>query len=1605
MHFISPSSSEHAVVMDLPVVAIGASAGGLEALKSLFDHTPADTGAAFIVISHMDPTHTSMLAEILARHTAMPISDITDGTLVMANRIFVIPPGYDLSISHSVLRLHEAKRKGGLRLPVDSFCQSLAHERNENAIGIILSGTGSDGTAGMKAIKSFGGLVIVQKPDDAQYDGMPANVMASGAADYILPAAEIGSALQRYLQHCRARGFLGTRISHLDNQNDDYYAILSAIRRQLGYDFFSYRKSTLLRRIKRRLAVLHLDSIADYAAYILSHHKETEELFMDMLIGVTSFFRDPDVWGELQKEFIARLGEDGRQSLRIWMPGCATGEEVYSLAIMLQEHIARKGIHLDYQIFATDIDSRALASARSGIYPENIADTLSAERLQRFFSHEGNHYRVLPSLRAGIVFSEQNLLSDPPFSKLDAIICRNLFIYLQSEAQARVLEIFHFSLNPHGYLLLGNTESIGHQTHLFETISKKWRLFRRINSGKQRNPGLLARQFKSSASMQEAADLQRRPPVPRVSEIATQVLLKEYVPASVLINSKYQVLYHYGDTAGYLHYPTGESTHDLFALLREGLGARVRTAIHKALKEKKGVRVEGARIQRDDQLMHVNLRAKPLADFEGGEGLILISFENASHQGSICPLDTDDLQPDSQPLIKQLEQELLSTREDLQNTIEELESSNEELKTANEEAMSSNEELQSSNEELETSKEELQSYNEELNTVNSELQEKIIALEQANTDLNNLMTSSDNASVFLDAALQIRFFTPASRRLFNLIASDIGRPLSDIAAKFDHPQLLQDIDAVLQNRQGVNREVRDHRGDWYNCRILPYRSLGNEMTGAVITFDDITAVKMAMEEIREHREQLHLFIQYAPAAIAMFDCNMRYIAASRRWRTDFNLGERELAGLSHYDVFPDLPERWKEIHRRCLAGAVESCDEDPFPRADGSIDWVRWQELPWRNSHGEISGVIIFSELITERKQAEQLLRDSQQLFRETFEQAAVGIAHVGIDGEWLRINRRLAAMLGYTHDELLGKTFQQITHPDDLDADLKLMQQLIDGVIPHYTLEKRYLLKDGAPLWINLTVALVRNEQGEPDYFIAVIEDINERKLAQERLQVSEKTLRQAQETAHIGSWSCDGGGRITWSDELYHIFGLDPAVFTPDCGSLASLAHPDDRLLMQKWVEQCLASQAPLPEVFRIIRPDGVEIYVRCQSEVVSDGEGRILSVNGTVQDISEHKQLEEQFIQAQKMEALGTLVGGIAHDFNNILAGMTGNLYLAGLDETAHPETLEHIRNVDHLSMRASELIRQLLTFARKDRVNMKPLPLPSFIKEMIRFLQSALSENIALKVDVPDHPLVIRGDATQLHQVVMNLVNNARDALAGRENPKISVALVPVHGDESFRRLHPEAEAGDYVDVRVQDNGCGIPADLIEHIFDPFFTTKEQGKGTGLGLAMVFGAVKTHHGFIEVESSDAGTCFHIYLPLVDAEPVPVDVVATQVVSGHGELILLVDDDPQVITVGARVLKRLGYRVLEAHSGEQAVALFSASQDEVALVVMDLVMPHMSGVQAVEKIRMIKPEAKVIFCTGYDKELALPQDALANADVTIVKPYNIDDFSRVIRQVLVG
>jgi two-component system CheB/CheR fusion protein len=891
------------------IVAMGGSAGGLEAFEEFFTHLPPNTGLVFILVPHLEPTHKGMLPELLGRHTQMPVVQVVDGMKVRPNHVYVIPPNADLSILHGKLQVLEPVAPRGQRMPIDFFFRHLAADQKEKAIGIILSGMGSDGTLGLKAIKENFGMVMVQDPASAKYDSMPRSAINTGMVDYVAAAQELPAKLIGY------RRAPADRQQHVPAEAEPTAAfekVLVLLRAHTDCDFSCYKRTTIHRRLERRMAVHQFDRLPLYVRYLQENPQEAELLYKELLIGVTNFFRDPGLFDFLKEEAIPQLlrSHSAGDPVRVWNPGCSTGEETYSLAILLRECLAK--LHLQHvpsiQIFSTDLDKDAIDKARRGTFSAGIAADVSPERLARFFVHEDEGYRIKKEVRDLVVFAPHNLLIDPPFTKVDILCCRNLLIYVNAETQRKLLPLMHYALNPGGLLILGTAESIGSSERLFSVVDKKWKVFQRREVAERPRldmpAHILPHERRSAVEPKPPGE-----PDMDITYAAQRALLDSYAPPSVVVNAEGDILYVNGRTGKYLEPSSGKVNNNVFAMAREGLREELRVALHNATTRKTTVTTHGVRVKSNGGFSAINLTVKPLVEPTSPRVMLLVVFEDvvASQAEDGRVEKTPSVGPAAEP--SELEEELRRTRERLEAATEEMRATQEELRSANEELQSNNEELQSTNEELNSSKEELQSINEEMQTVNAELQMKIEELSQSNSDMKNLLNGIEIATIFLNNDLSVKRFTPQATRIVNLAASDLGRPLGHFTTNLKYDRLVQDAKEVLDTLVPKELQVQTTEGHWHNLRVLPYRTLDNMISGVVMTFADITPIKQLEQSVNRQQAELQASRDYAQGIIAtireplvVLDGELRIVSASSAFYSTFQVTPAATEGQLFYEL-------------------------------------------------------------------------------------------------------------------------------------------------------------------------------------------------------------------------------------------------------------------------------------------------------------------------------------------------------------------------------------------------------------------------------------------------------------------------------------------------------------------------------------------------------------------------------------------------------------------------------------------------------------------------------------------------------------------------------
>lgn len=900
----------------LAIVGIGASAGGLEALEQFFSHMPADNGMAFIVIQHQDPEQPSLLSEILQRYTEMPVTEIAKaGTDARQNTVYIKPPDFDLSIIGGRLTLLEPRKTAGRKMPIDIFFRQLAEDQDGKAVGIVLSGMGSDGTLGIRALKEHPGMVMAQEPSSAIYASMPESAIATGLVDFIAPAESLPQLLIDYIEASSQQPKL-LHAPARELPEDALAKIFILIRSKTGQDFSLYKRNTIIRRIERRMSLHQLKGINDYVRYLQANSPEIEILAKEVLIGVTQFFRDPEAWDALMDKALRELisqKPDG-SVLRVWIVGCSTGEEAYTMAIVLQECLDRLGKDRDirFQIFATDMDGEAIERARMGRFPVNITSDISPDRMERFFVKESETYRVRQQLRDTIVFAKQNVIRDPPFTHVDILACRNLLIYFSPELQKKLIILFHYALNPNGILVLGTAESIGEHKDLFRNLAGKWKVFLRLDA-------LSSWEDTHEILAMPAIKPNHQPAVkakgPSINVVAKERILEMFAPPVIIVTENGDIVYFHGKTGKYLGPSTGKANMNLFAMAQEDLRYPLTSALRTASSERRRVDVENVSVRSDDYSHRIRLIVEPMPKGSGLSDLYLVAFEEVPEpKPQISPNELIGSSSLADARTSELEKELSDTRLKLQHTIEESQSSREELLSMNEEFQSTNEELQSTNEELTTSKEELQSLNEELLTVNAEHQAKIEELTHSQDDMRNLLKGTEIPMLFLDNDLRVRRFTESIKPIINLIGNDIGRPINDLKVNLNDESFIDDLEEVLDTLQFKEKQVKTKVEKWFQMRVLPYRTAENRIDGLVVTFSDITEIKQLEQSLRYSQAFTENIIDTLRDPLVVLDSDLKVVMANRSFYTTFEVSPDETVGKLFYTLGNnqwDLPQLHK----------------------------------------------------------------------------------------------------------------------------------------------------------------------------------------------------------------------------------------------------------------------------------------------------------------------------------------------------------------------------------------------------------------------------------------------------------------------------------------------------------------------------------------------------------------------------------------------------------------------------------------------------------------------------------------------------------------------
>lgn len=1245
----------------ISVVGIGASAGGLEALKKFFAHMPSAEGMAFVVVQHSDPSTKSELSALLGDCTDMQTSEIADGMPLEPNHIYTAPPGSETIVQNNRFALKETVRPTGIRMPVDTLFRSLAGEYGDRAVCIILSGTGTDGTLGLKAVKSRGGMCMVQDPETAEFPGMPESALKTGLADCVTQPDHMPEYLIRYV----SRGF-GTGIQELGERvtadSEDLQRVLYLMRSHTGYDFSFYKHQTIARRIARRMTLHEIHYLNDYVRYLKTHPAEVESLYRLLLIGVTSFFRNSDAFDALKQKALKPLlnRKTGSEALRIWVPGCSTGEEAFTLAMILRDMIENDGREPVVQIFATDIDEQAVRTARAARFPMSIADDVPADYLERYFTVIDSQYIVNRSIRDMIVFAQQNVISDPPFTYVDLIMCRNLLIYIVPELQAELLKLFHFSLRDKGYLFLGPSETIGTSGELFQTVDPGFKIFRRLPK-----TGFEAQRkdvtFPLSDRMaRPGIDHEHPKPLSAASfrDVLQQWLLSEYAPPAVLIDDKCDIVYFSGDAGKYLRPAPGEPRFNLLSMAGNELRIILTTGIRTAYSDRKQVTYENMTVDPEQPNERVNVIIRPLEEPVQMQGLLMVAFEPVPPPEEGVFAAGHSVSDDAQHRIRELERNLAASREFLQTTIEQLEVSNEELRAANQE-------LQSTNEQLQSSKQELHAVNRKLAQANEELQVRMSDLTKVNNDINNLVESTRIAVLFLDEDLIVRRFTPAAKEVLNLIDTDIGRPFSHIVSNLEYADFQTDLDAVLEELDVRETQVRSKDGRWFHVRLAPYMTEEKSFEGVVTSFTDITAHKLMEIALKDREERLSL--AYTAGNLGLWDCDFKKgtVLLNEEWS--------ELLGYAHFEMIKNL-EEWRHlVHpedepsmnaewERHVSGETDMFEvEHRLRTKSGDWKWVltRGRVTEWDSSGAPSRAVGIHMD-ISRLKAAEKAAQDREARLEIALSAGELGMWEQDCRSGLVYYSPEWSGMLGYNVDDLQPdiSTWDNLLHPDDKDTVLAQWSRHVEEHTEMFEMENRLRTKTGEWRWfLSRGRVTERDAEGRPVRAAGVNMDITPLKQTEAALQESQERLQLAMAGGDLGLWDTNfETGASVYNEQWAEMLGYTLDEISPDLSAWDRLVHTDDRQrVIDAWERHTEGRTEMFEAEHRLRTKSGAWKWILTRGKAIQWGaRGNPIRGVGIHMDISRLKKAEKFLKERDERFALALTGGGLGLWDADFIAG---------------------------------------------------------------------------------------------------------------------------------------------------------------------------------------------------------------------------------------------------------------------------------------------------------------------------------------------------------------
>jgi len=1576
-----------------PIVGIGASAGGLEAYQELLKNLSAKPGMAFVFIMHLAPGHKSMLTELLARLTKMPVSEAKSGMPIEVNHVYIKPPDTNISIASGKLILSKRNDRNFKHMPIDYFFCSLAEEQGNRAIGVILSGTATDGTLGAEAIKAEGGITFAQDEKSAKYDGMPQSAIAAGCVDFVLSPKKIARELERIAKHplISSAGPVKTDKSII-TKDKGLESIFDILRSAKRLDFTHYKTPTISRRVSRRMVLMKLENLKGYIKFLRENKDEVEKLYEDLLINVTSFFRDPKVFDALKKQVLPAILKNRTkgQDVRIWVPGCSSGEEAYSVAICLLEALGNKTSAVPVQIFSTDVREDSINEARRGIYGKNIKNSITPERLKRFFTKTGNSYKVSKQLREMCIFSKQNVFSDPPFSNLDLISCRNLIIYLQPVLQKKVFHNFHYALRPGGFLLLGNSEAASGYSNLFKKLDGKHRIFAKkyLSVGPYLELGQKYYPSKKS-EIEEKTDIKKGKETD-IESIVERIVLDEYAPCGVLIDSDMKVVQFRGHTGRYLESAAGKPSVDIFKLAREELFLPLRAAIYKARETKHTVKKEADAVLYNGRRIRVNITVVPVESGPLKEKFFLVLFDEiAGAAGSKnlpkarSKISLKGKYVKSDEYINNLQKELAETKEYLQTVIEEQESANEEVKTANEEILSSNEELQSTNEELETAKEELQSSNEELITTNEELQKRNAESSLLNNDLINLLSSINMPVVMMGADLVIRRITPQCERVLNVISSDVGRPISKIKLNVDIPDLEKILFGVIESLHPKTFEIKDREGNWYSVFIRPYRTLDNKIDGVVVIFVDTTERKKAQQIIEEARAYAESIIETMRAPLIVLDTDLKVISANRSFYQTFKVNHKETQGRLIYDLgnrqwdIPKLRQLLEEILPKSNTFDNYEIEHD-FETIGPKTMLFNARRL------ATMQMTLITIDDITERKQMErELAQAKEEEFRAVFDNAVDGILIADSESKKFHLgNNSICRMLGYSPEEIKDLGVMDIHPEKDLPYVINQFERQAKGDF-HLAEDLPLKRKDGSVFYadVNATTIAIAGKIYLMGFFHDTTERKNREKLildanqrlekVSEELSAAKRDLEQKNEAlqkagSELEQRVKERTAELATANKVLGVLQQNmhtvikhsaDGLLIVDDNKIVRFMNPSAEAILGRGAQDLLGEPSGLPlttdkaSEIQLVAADGSVTTAEVQA-VRTEWENEPVYL-ATVRDITLRKKAQQETEAANEQlrkfnDLKDEFVSMASHELRTPLSIIIGavKLVLDQIPGKIVPEQKEVLETAMNNLGRLTRIVDAQLNISKiesgKIELHKTNIDIRGLIEETVgECRRQAEEKGIHLGFSVPEQPVDLCIDGDKIKQVLMNLISNG-------------LKFTPAGGSIEVECKAEQKE----VQLSVSDTGCGIAEQDMPRLFEKFAQFHRKvgpgEKGTGLGLAICRGIVKLHKGRIWAKSQRGkGTVFTFALPWIDSHEVVSELLeqaVRQAVMNNtnaGAIVMSVkakrrEDEEQVQRVLKEVqdlveqhLRRGVDKTVLRNPGDLVVVLTNCSKSDVAAI----------------------------------------------------------------------